>query len=70
MGETFGLTTNVFARKEGDNTTLEIEARALTDADIPASITSDIEITATLTTHISEADPHPVYVTQSEGGYS
>lgn len=40
--------------------------RALVDADIPASIARDSEVTAAITTHEGAADPHPIYLTQAE----
>ncbi|MEK0195853.1 tail fiber domain-containing protein, partial [Microcoleus anatoxicus] len=42
-------------------------ATALTDADIPAAIARDAEVTAVVAAHVAAADPHPVYLTQAEG---
>lgn len=39
----------------------------IADADIPAEIARDIEITAAIATHVGAADPHPIYLTQAEG---
>jgi predicted FMN-binding regulatory protein PaiB len=39
----------------------------LTDTDIPAAITRDTEVTAAINAHVAAADPHPVYLTQTEG---
>lgn len=55
-----------------DNTFLTRRAGALawdgiTDADIPATIARDSEVTAAITSHEGAANPHPTYLTQSEG---
>ncbi|MEK0196016.1 hypothetical protein, partial [Microcoleus anatoxicus] len=42
-------------------------ATALTDADIPAAIARDAEVTAVVAAHVAAVDPHPVYLTQAEG---
>ncbi|MEG4807926.1 hypothetical protein QUA82_09875 [Microcoleus sp. F8-D3] len=41
--------------------------RAIADADIPSSIARDNEVTAAMTAHTVATDPHPTYLTQSEG---
>jgi hypothetical protein len=40
---------------------------AITDADIPSTIARDTEVTAAITAHEGLSDPHPVYLTQTEG---
>lgn len=40
---------------------------ALIDSDIPASIARDAEVTAAITAHEGASDPHPGYLTQTEG---
>jgi len=42
-------------------------ATALTDADIPAGIARDSEVTAAIGAHEAAADPHPGYLTAAEG---
>ena len=42
-------------------------AVALTDADIPAAIARDTEVTATVAAHLAAADPHSQYLLPSEG---
>jgi hypothetical protein len=37
------------------------------DSDIPASIARDTEVTAAVSAHEGAADPHPQYLTQTEG---
>jgi hypothetical protein len=37
------------------------------DADLPASIARDSEVTAAVAAHEAAGDPHPVYLTQTEG---
>lgn len=39
---------------------------ALGDADIPATIARDSEVTSAIATHEAAGDPHPVYMTQAE----
>jgi hypothetical protein len=39
----------------------------LTDADIPAAIARDSEVTSAIAAHAAASDPHPVYLTQTEG---
>jgi hypothetical protein len=39
---------------------------ALTDAQIPATIARDTEVTAAIAAHAALADPHPGYLTQTE----
>lgn len=41
--------------------------KAITDADIPAAIARDAEYIAADTAHTTAADPHPIYLTQTEG---
>jgi hypothetical protein len=40
---------------------------ALADGDIPASIARDSEVSAAITAHEGAGNPHPVYLTQTEG---
>jgi hypothetical protein len=37
------------------------------DADIPSGVARDAEVTAAITTHVNATDPHPIYLTQTEG---
>ncbi|MEG4013110.1 MULTISPECIES: hypothetical protein [unclassified Microcoleus] len=39
----------------------------LTDADIPAAIARDAEVTGAIAAHAAATDPHPAYLTQPEG---
>ena len=39
----------------------------IADADIPAAIARDSEVTAAVAAHVAATDPHPVYLTQVEG---
>ena len=39
----------------------------LVDADIPATIARDTEVTAAITAHEAASNPHPTYLTQAEG---
>ena len=41
--------------------------RTLGDADIPASIARDSEVSTAISTHAAAGDPHPGYLTQTEG---
>jgi len=41
--------------------------KALTDADIPGGVARDAEVTAAITAHVNAVDPHPVYLTATEG---
>lgn len=41
--------------------------RLITDADIPGAIARDVEYMVADAAHVSAGDPHPVYLTQSEG---
>lgn len=44
------------------------EFRALADADIPAAIARDTEVTAAVSAHVALADPHAQYALDSEKG--
>lgn len=44
-----------------------VQGAIIADADIPASIARDAEVAAAITAHEGAADPHPVYLTQTEG---
>lgn len=37
------------------------------DADLPSSIARDSEVTAAIAAHAAASDPHPTYLTQTEG---
>ncbi len=39
----------------------------IADADIPAAIARDSEVTAAVAAHVAAVDPHPTYLTQAEG---
>lgn len=53
-------------QEEGDGRYRQT-ATALTDADIPAGIARDSEVTAAIGAHEAAADPHPGYLTAAEG---
>lgn len=42
-------------------------SKALTEADMPATAAMDAEVAAAINAHVNAADPHPVYLTSSEG---
>ncbi|MEG4842476.1 tail fiber domain-containing protein, partial [Microcoleus sp. B9-D4] len=42
-------------------------ATALTDADIPAAIARDTEVTTAVNNHVAATNPHAQYLTQTEG---
>lgn len=44
-------------------------AVALTDADIPAAIARDAEVTSAIANHAAAIDPHPNYLTQMDRSY-
>lgn len=52
-----------YMRRKGD----VLEFAAIDDADIPASIARDTEVSAAVTAHEAALDPHTQYLTQTEG---
>ncbi len=44
-----------------------LNSRSIVDADIPAAIARDSEVTAAINAHTAAADPHAQYLVQSEG---
>ena len=46
---------------------IDLNPRSITDADIPSAIARDSEVSAAIAAHTAAADPHPVYLNQSEG---
>jgi hypothetical protein len=45
----------------------QVTADFVVDADIPSTITRDTELTAAIAAHVAASDPHPTYLTQTEG---
>jgi hypothetical protein len=43
------------------------KGETIADTDIPATITRDTEVAAAVSAHVAAADPHPGYLTQTEG---
>jgi len=63
------------AKAQGGDTTLvgpnqwnDVHVIALVDADIPATIARDAEVTSSIATHAAAADPHTDYLRESAGG--
>jgi hypothetical protein len=57
----FGLDGQFLVRRAG-----VVKGDTLIDADIPATIARDTEVTAAVTAHEAASDPHPQYMTQTE----
>lgn len=57
---------NYLSQTQGDAKYRQI-GTALTDTDIPAAIARDAEVAAAVAAHAAAIDPHPVYLTQTEG---
>lgn len=45
----------------------QLTGDTIQDSDIPSSIARDTEVTAAIAAHAAASDPHPVYLTQTEG---
>jgi hypothetical protein len=55
--------TNTFLARRGTQLVFD----PLVDADIPATIARDTEVTAAVAAHVAAVDPHTQYLTQTEG---